>query len=326
MSLTFLLDPSPSTSLPWQSLRHCSLWVELLDLSKLFYGFLYVVTWICQKLYTPFLKVLNGLSKLLATWICLWCYMDVTRLLHVFLALCQTKPSCLLVWPRFQRLLNLLFWKKPFIEPMHSMPWVYCVFGNNFLLHPAFPQYFSIGEPLLTWQLLQDTGYSLCRGWFRKQSFVTWQILGLALHSDRPVGGVWTLFYIHTQLSENNSLWLCRFFSDRRGGWLLRRLGMELDTHSLSWGTGHSSASWGGNFQQLQSDCFAHLRDSHLLTDCLKFLLQQRSFLKRSMDEVSRYKSWDHQWGREYSCSRDPSSRFHFFPAISPSAKTDPEF
>ena len=114
------------------------------------------------------------------------------------------------------------------------MPWVCRVFGNNFLQHPAFPQYFSIGEPLLTWQLLQDTGYSLCRGWFRKQSFVTWQILGLALHSDRPVGGVWTLFYTHTQLSENNSLWLCRFFSDRRGGWLLQRLGDGIG-HSLTW-------------------------------------------------------------------------------------------
>ena len=41
-----------------------------------------------------FSKVLH---ELLATWICLCCYMDVTMLLHVFLALCQTKPSCLQV-------------------------------------------------------------------------------------------------------------------------------------------------------------------------------------------------------------------------------------
>ena len=31
---------------------------------------------------------------------------------------------------------------------------------------------------------------------------MTWQILGLALHSDRPGGGVWTLFYIYTQLKR----------------------------------------------------------------------------------------------------------------------------
>ena len=34
----FLIGLSPITSLPWQSLSPCSLWVELLDLSKLFYG------------------------------------------------------------------------------------------------------------------------------------------------------------------------------------------------------------------------------------------------------------------------------------------------
>ena len=106
----FLLDQSPITSLPWQSLRQCSLWVELLDLSKLFYGFLYVVTWFCQKWYMAFSKLLHELSKLLATWICLCCYMDVSKLLHAFLALCQT--SCLQIGPRFQSLLKLLFWSK----------------------------------------------------------------------------------------------------------------------------------------------------------------------------------------------------------------------
>ena len=149
------------------------------------------------------------------------------------------------------------------------------IFSSTLLSHST-----SLRELLPTWQLLQDTGYTSWRGLFLKQSFVTWQILGLALHSDRPGGGVWTLFYIYTQLKRI----VCDFADfSRTGVWdgRYRGWGMELDTHSLGWGTGHSSASWGGNFQQLQSDCFAHLRDSHLLTDCLKFLLQQTSFLKK---------------------------------------------
>ena len=43
----------------------------------------------------------------IAAWICLSCYIDLSMLFYVFLALCQTKPS----W-RFQSLLKLLLWTK----------------------------------------------------------------------------------------------------------------------------------------------------------------------------------------------------------------------
>ena len=145
---------------------------------------------------------------------------------------------------------------------------------------------------------------------------MTWQILGLALHSDRPVGGVWTLFYTRTQLPENNSQWLCRFYSDRRGGWLLQRLGD---------GIGHSLTRLGNWTQQcvvrrqlsaITVGLFCALERFTPFNRLFKVPSLANIIPEKSIDEVSRYNfnmSWDHQWGREYSCSRDTSSRFTSF-------------
>ena len=53
----------------------------LMILSKLIHGFLWVVTWICQRCYIE-----------LVTWIC-----DLSKLFSVFLTLCHTKPSWSLI-------------------------------------------------------------------------------------------------------------------------------------------------------------------------------------------------------------------------------------
>ena len=54
-------------------------------------------------------KLLSGFVKVVK-WISLSCYMDLSKLFYLYLALCQTKPSW--IWPRFQSLLKLLLWKK----------------------------------------------------------------------------------------------------------------------------------------------------------------------------------------------------------------------
>ena len=50
------------------SVTHSSLWVELLDVSKLFLGFLYVFTWICQNYCEDFSQLLLGFVNF-DTWI-----------------------------------------------------------------------------------------------------------------------------------------------------------------------------------------------------------------------------------------------------------------
>ena len=89
--------------------------------------------------------------------------------------------------------------------------------------------------------MLKVTGLTIVKRFF-KQSFVTWQILGLALHPDRPVecGRYFTitLNYLKTILSD-----FADFTQTGVGVGCYRGWGMELDTHSLGWGTGHSSAS-----------------------------------------------------------------------------------
>ena len=89
--------------------------------------------------------------------------------------------------------------------------------------------------------MLKVTGLTIVKRFF-KQSFVTWQILGLALHPDRPVEcGLYftlTLNYLKTILCD-----FADFTQTGVGVGCYRGWGMELDTHSLDWGTGHSSAS-----------------------------------------------------------------------------------
>ena len=54
-------------------------------------------------------KLLHGFVKI-AKRICLCCYMDVSKMFYVFLALCPPKKAEVL--PRFQSLLKLLLWNK----------------------------------------------------------------------------------------------------------------------------------------------------------------------------------------------------------------------
>ena len=60
--------------------------------SKLVHGFVKIDTWISPSYYMDLSKLLNGFVKV-AMWNCLSCYTDLSKPFHIFLALCQTKPS-----------------------------------------------------------------------------------------------------------------------------------------------------------------------------------------------------------------------------------------
>ena len=57
-----------------------------MDLSKLFHGFLWVVTWICQNWYMDFFEFGNGFVKIV-TWISLSRYLYLSKLLYGFVKL-----------------------------------------------------------------------------------------------------------------------------------------------------------------------------------------------------------------------------------------------
>ena len=71
--------------------------VKLLDLSTLLHRFVKVVKWISQSCYMDISNLLNRFGKFV-TWICQSRYIDLlhmalSKLVYVFRALCQTKPS-----------------------------------------------------------------------------------------------------------------------------------------------------------------------------------------------------------------------------------------
>ena len=70
--------------------HHSSLSVELVNLSKLFHGFVKVVTWIFQSCYTNFSMLLLGCFKF-DTCISLTWYKDLSKLVLVFLYMEVTK-------------------------------------------------------------------------------------------------------------------------------------------------------------------------------------------------------------------------------------------
>ena len=84
--LLFLSDPSPIIALPFQSLGHCSCCSIKLDLSKLWHGFLSLITWICQDWNMDFSKLLRGFIKVVlnAEWVKVLIALGPWQCLHLY--------------------------------------------------------------------------------------------------------------------------------------------------------------------------------------------------------------------------------------------------
>ena len=128
-------------------------WISLscyLDLSKLMHGFLKKFTWTCQNWYMDFSTLFPGFfkidrwiflccqmdsSKLLHTWICLSCYMDLSKFTSCIFRplLNKTNLKC---DQFFKACLRVCFELKVLNEAKYSMPWVRFVplakFKENF--------------------------------------------------------------------------------------------------------------------------------------------------------------------------------------------------
>ena len=110
--------------------------------------------------YMDLSKLIHGIVKV-ATWICKSCYVDMSKLIYLFLTLCQTKPSWSLA--KISKLVeaSALKYSCRMSQSTHSMPGIRCAFGNVFI--NKFSKYFTSER---------SKGLSGSKMWHRKHSII----------------------------------------------------------------------------------------------------------------------------------------------------------